>query len=234
MKLENIEQTDSFLAPESVLTGSEVCGITQVNAETGRYYLTPKGQKYPSATTVVGILNQKHIDAWVARVGEAEAEKVKTEAGEHGTRWHELMEQTLFEGKQTMPWTHEFGRIYPKIVSGVFPHISNVRAVECQMYSDKLRMAGTVDLIADYDGTLSIIDWKTTRREKEHNSVASYWCQTASYAVMAWERFGICPKQLVLVFNEGDNDFYVYKDSVERWVPRVAKVRKIFERLKGY
>lgn len=242
-KLENIAPSSlspcpspcpCYLADDSVLTGSEHCRITQVNTETGRYYLTPEGNKYPSATTVVGILNQKHIDAWIARVGEEEAEKIKAEAGEHGTRWHELMESTLFHGAHTLPWTHEFGRIYPKIVSGVFPHISNVRAVECQMYSDKLRMAGTVDLIAEYDGVLSIIDWKTTRREKEETKAASYWCQTASYAVMAWERFKIAPKQLVLVFNEGDNDFYVYKQDVNRWIPRVAKVRKLFEQLRGY
>ena len=239
-KLENIAPSrplpsrPPYLANDSVLTGSEHCQITQVNDPSGRYYLTPEGNKYPSATTVVGILNQKHIDAWIERVGVEEAEKIKKEAGEHGTRWHELMETTLFEGTQTLSWTHEFGRIYPKIVSGVFPHITNVRAIECQMYSDRLRMAGTVDLIAEYDGVLSIIDWKTTRREKEQNSAASYWCQTASYAVMAWERFNIIPTQLVLVFNEGDSEFYVYKQDVKRWIPRVAKVRKIFEQRFGY
>lgn len=218
----------------SILTGSEHCNIVQVNDPSGRYYLTPEGNKYPSATNVVGLLNQKHIDEWIARVGEEEAEKIRTEAGEHGTRWHELMEKTMFEGSQTLPWTHEFGRVYPKIVGGVLPHIDNIRAIECQMYSDRLRMAGTVDLIADYDGVLSIIDWKTTKREKEQTSIHSYWCQTASYAVMAWERFNLCPKQLVLVFNEYDNDFCVYRADVRRWIPRVAKLRAIYESKFGY
>lgn len=222
----------SFLAPPDVKTGT-CLGITQVNTEAGRYYLTPEGNRYPSATTVVGILNEKHIAKWIASVGAEKAEEVKRKAGEHGTRWHDLMETTIKKGIQNVPWTKEFGTIYPLITKAVYPNISNVRAVECQMYSDKLRMAGTVDLIADYKGKLSIIDWKTTRHEKMADEAISYWCQTASYAYMAYERYGWKPEQLVLVFNENDRDYYVYTQEVSRWVPRVYKLRKQYEKRYG-
>lgn len=203
--------------------------IVQHNSETeGRHYSTPNGGYYPSVTSIVGILNEKHIKEWIKRVGEAEANKIKTEASEHGTRWHDLMEKSLREGVQTIPFGREFFAVYPMIVNDVYPKISNIRAIEHRMWSDKVSCAGTVDLIADYDGVLSIIDWKTASHEKKPSDVMSYWCQTAAYAIMLKERYGLDAKQLVLVINEADQTYSVYTQPTDYWIRQFERLRAFY------
>ena len=218
----------------TVISSNVENNITQLNTTTGRYYETPSGKVYPSSTTIVGLLNKKQIDQWIANVGEAKAEEIRTKAGQHGTRWHDLMENTILNGVQKLPYIHEFGNVYRKLVSQVYPKITNVVAVEHRMYSDELEVAGTADLIADYDGVCSIIDWKTTSHYKTANDVTSYWCQLASYAVMAKERLQIEPKQFVLVFNDGDVSIYTLQDCrIEMWIENFKKLRLKYKQLYG-
>lgn len=208
--------------------------IEQINTDKGRFYLTPQGKKYPSATTVVGLLNQKYIAQWVQKVGVEQAEKIKKKAGEHGTRWHDLMENTLLNGIQKIPIVHEFAMVYPLVVRNILPKISNIRAVELRMWSDSLELAGTVDLIADWKGVPAIIDWKTTSHLKTEKDIIGYWCQTASYSIMAKERFGFQAEKLVLVFNENDSVVYVHEQPLEPWCRTMIALRKKFKELKGY
>ena len=144
------------------------------------------------------------------------------------------MENTILNGVQKLHYTHEFGSVYRKWVNQICPKISNVIAVEHRMYSDELEVAGTADLIADYDGVCSIIDWKTTSHFKTANDVTSYWCQMASYAVMAKERLGIEPKQFVLVFNDNDVSIYTLQDCrIEMWIENFKKLRLKYKQLYG-
>lgn len=208
--------------------------IEQHNSETeGRHYSTPSGGYYPSVTSIVGILNEKHINAWIKRVGEDEANRIKTEASEHGTRWHDLMEKSLREGVQKIPFGKEFFAVYPMIVENVYPKISNIRAIEHRMWSDTTECAGTVDLVANYNGILSIIDWKTASHEKKPTDVMSYWCQTAAYAIMLKERHGLEAKQLVLVINESDQSFSVYTQPTEYWVRQFIRLRQFYKEKRG-
>lgn len=226
MKSNEIKFDLSNLLEESV--------IVQHNSETdGRHYSTPTGGYYPSVTSIVGILNEKHINAWINRVGEEEATRVKKEASEHGTRWHDLMEKSLREGLQTIPFGKEFFAVYPMIVNEVYPKISNIRAIEHRMWSDTVACAGTVDLIADYDGVLSIIDWKTASHEKKPSDVMSYWMQTAAYAIMLKERHGLEAEQLVLVINEYDQSYSVYTQPSKYWIRQFERLREFYREKRG-
>ena len=208
-------------------------GIEQLNTKQGRLYRTPEGKLYPSATTVTGLIHQKAIESWVKKVGEKRANKIKEEAGTHGTRWHELMERTLKENKPiNIPFGKEFFKIYPKVIQDIYPHISDVVAIEQRLYSDEMEVAGTIDLLAKWDGVLSVIDWKTTRRFKTEKDVANYWCQTASYAKMVRERLNLYPQQLVLVFNDSDiNDYVLIKPNVDSWINNFVKLRKRYKQI---
>ena len=209
-------------------------GITQLNTTSGRYYQTPQGKIYPSSTTIVGLLNKKAINQWVANVGEQRAEQIKKQASEHGSRWHALMEDTINKGVQNLSYVNEFSRVYNKLLNGVYKNISNIKAVEYRMYSDELQVAGTADLIADYNGMCSIIDWKTTSHYKTANDVTSYWCQLASYAVMAKERLQLDVKQFVLVFNDSDVSIYTLQDNrIEMWIENFKKLRLKYKQLYG-
>lgn len=208
--------------------------IIQHNSETeGRHYTTPTGGYYPSVTSIVGILNEKHIKEWVARVGEEKANEIKKIAGEHGSRWHELMEKTLYEGVQKIPFGKEFFAVYPQIINNVFPRIGEVKAIELRMWSDETECAGTVDLIAEFDGKLSIIDWKTSKHEKQSHEIKSYWCQTAAYAIMAEERYGLKIEQLVIVVNQADTESYVYTQPVEYWKRQFRNLRQFYKKIRG-
>lgn len=208
--------------------------IEQINTPSGRLYKTPDGKCYPSATTVVGILNKKKIEEWRQKVGEEEANKVSKWASEHGTRFHELMENTLQNGTQHIDLFNEFCVVYPKLLREIYPHISNVVAIEERMYSDTLEVAGTADLIAEWNGELAILDWKTSRHKKAPSDCLSYWLQLASYAVMLKERKGLEVKKLVLLFNENDEDCYYYEQSnIQLWIERFKKIREIYRQQTG-
>ena len=209
-------------------SSSKMSEIIQINSPSGRVYKTPEGNIYPSVTRVVGILNEKHIREWRERVGEEEANRVSAWASGHGTRFHTLMEDTLTKGKQTIPFGKEFFVVYPKLCREVVPNIGKIHGIELPMYSDTLKVAGTCDLLAEYKGELAVIDWKTSRHKKSIKDVTSYWCQTASYAVMAKERLGLDVKRLVLVINEGDRDVEVFECRPEQWIERFKKVREVF------
>ena len=204
-----------------------MCNIEQINTPKGRLYKTPLGNLYPSATTVVSILNEKFIREWRNRVGDEKANEISKWASEHGSRFHELMEKTLKEGIQTLSFGEEFSFVYPHFVKNVFPKITEVKFVEQRMFSDTLRVAGTADLVAKFNGKWSIIDWKTSTHDKSPQSVMSYWCQLASYAVMVEELYGIHIEQLVLVFNKGDMECEIMTSSeVPLWIKRFKKVRQ--------
>lgn len=207
--------------------------IEQINTPKGRFYRTPEGRLYPSVTTIIGVIGKKAIDTWRNEVGEQEANRISLLASSHGTRFHDLMERTLKEGVQTLEPMNEFKGVYGKILKNGFPHISNVRCVEERLYSDALECAGTVDLVCEWDGIKSICDWKTTSHTKFPKDVIGYWLQTAAYAQMMEERFGYCPQQLVLLFNESDWEFYFYKQPVEPWMKKFRELRAAYKRRYG-
>ena len=208
--------------------------IIQHNSETeGRHYTTPNGGYYPSVTSIVGILNEKSIAEWVKRVGVDKANEIKKIASEHGSRWHELMEKTLYEGTQSIPFGTEFFAVYPQIVHNIFPKITNVRGIELRMWSDETECAGTVDLVANFEGKLSIIDWKTSKHEKQSHEIKSYWCQTAAYAIMLEERYGLIPEQLVIVVNQADTESYYFTQPTEYWKRQFRNLREFYRKVKG-
>ena len=137
--------------------------LKQVNENGTRYYVTPEGYKYPSITTVLSEYNRKQIYEWRQRVGEERANLISRQASSRGTRIHKLCEDYLNneEPKFKTPLDTElFYSIVPELA-----RINNIHAQELRMYSDHLRIAGTVDCIGEHDGRISVIDFKTAKRK---------------------------------------------------------------------
>ena len=184
-------------------------GYTDLQAHTdenGRKYLSPLGDReYPSITTVLSVLSEDSIRKWKERVGEEEANKISYRASRRGTEVHEIIEKYLDND--------------PDYVSGYFPNIiANFRSVkgvldarigkiyaqEVALYSDHLRLAGRVDCVAEFDGKISIIDFKTSRKAKRRNYIKNYFAQEAAYAIMWEERTGMPIEQLVTIIAVDD------------------------------
>jgi genome maintenance exonuclease 1 len=109
--------------------------------------------------------------------------------------------------------------------------IDNVYCLETQLYSDHLQVAGTVDCIAEYEGRLSIIDFKTSKRVKTRDDIHSYFMQTAAYAVMFEERTGIPVDTLVILMSVDDEQPIVFKEKRDDWIGTFVELREDYSKL---
>ena len=206
--------------------------LQQVNEEGTRYYVTPEGNKYPSITTVLTAYNIKEIMAWRKRVGDEEANKISRQASSRGTRIHTLCEQYLDNKELTFKTpldTETFNRFKP-----VLHRINNIYAQEIRMYSDHLRIAGTVDCVAEFDGKLSIIDFKTSKRLKNEEDIENYFMQVSGYAVMFEERFGIPVNRVVVAIAVDDQDPQVFIAKRDTYISNLLNFRDLYERKSGF
>ena len=166
-----------------------------------RFYITPTGL-YPSITTVLGVRKdkQKGLQEWRNRVGNDVANHIMRTAASRGTAVHHMCEDFLNnievtqEGRDFLPWCL-FSQLKPTIQS----NINKIYAQECGLWSEKYRVAGRVDCIAEYNGIPSIIDFKTSRSERKDDYNLEYYIQASAYAEMFEERTGIEINQIVIL-----------------------------------
>ena len=194
--------------------------LDELNTETidgKRFYVTPKG-KLPSITTVLSILSRDAIKAWRERVGEKEANKISTKASRRGTSVHAMCEDFInndFDAKKYLPNDREtFNSIKPILEE----HLDNVYAQEVPLWSEYLGVAGRVDCIAEWDGKLSVIDFKTSRKLKKKEYISNYFQQCAAYAVMWEERTGIPINKIVVVIAVDGEQPQVFEERRDNYI----------------
>jgi genome maintenance exonuclease 1 len=196
-----------------------------------RLYQTPSGKSYPSITTVTGLLNKQAIIEWRKRVGEEEANRISNKAARRGTRIHSLCEDFL-RNEEVVPdmFDHELWKtIKPELI-----RIDNIHALETPLYSDHLQVAGTVDCIAEYDGKLSVIDFKTSSRVKNRDDIHNYFMQCAAYAVAFEELTKVPVPNLVVIMAVDDNDPLIFKEKRDAWIDGFISLREDFRKWKNY
>lgn len=202
---------------------------------TGRTYKTPEGKKYPSVTTVLSEESKDGIIAWRKRIGEEEANKISSQAGTRGTAVHTLAENYINNdpawAKGAMPANiFSFNQIKPLLDK----HMNNVYAQEVPLYSDHLQVAGRVDLIAEWDGKLAIIDFKTARKPKKEEYIQNYFMQTAFYAAAFYERTGIAIKRSVILITVDDEEPQVFIKTPFDYLAAFMTVRKKYRNIYGF
>ena len=145
---------------------SEIKRIT--NTDGSRLYETPEGKRYPSVTTITSLHAAKGIAEWRKRVGEEEATRISTQAARRGTKVHGMCEEYLRNGLVEPDIFHKelFGSIQP-----LLDQIDNIHCLETPLWSDHLQVAGTVDCIAEFQGKLSVIDFKTSSKPKDRDDI---------------------------------------------------------------
>jgi len=200
--------------------------IDQVNGPEGRRYQTPEGNLYPSVTTVLGSASNKYLEEWRLRVGEAEADKISAKACARGTKIHEACEWYLL-GKS--PMFSAYQQDSREMFLNMRPYLdrfTEIHALEKRMWSDQLRVAGTVDCIARIGNCIYVIDFKTSGRFKARADIDSYFIQAAVYAVMFYERTGIVISKTKILISTQDNGVLEYDDEVKPWIPAFIELRK--------
>ena len=176
--------------------------MTANMVEGKRLYSTPEGKFYPSVTTVIGnnAKKQAGLAKWRARIGKEKAAQISSRSAARGTKYHSITEDYL-NNKLELEQYKE----YPLPVV-MFQHsrstldrINNILMQEAALYSNHLEVAGRVDCIADFDGKLSIIDFKTSEKPKKDLYLYDYFVQETAYACCLQELYGITVKQLVTI-----------------------------------
>jgi hypothetical protein len=187
-----------------------------------RVYKTPSGKFYPSVTTVTSLHSAEGIAKWRARVGEVEANRVSARASARGTRIHQYCEDYLrgnvFEAD--MFDAEMFGSI-----KFLLDQIDNIHCLETPLYSDHLQVAGTVDCIGEFQGKLSVIDFKTASKPKDRDDIYNYFMQCAAYSVAFEERTGIPIGRLVIIMAVENDDPRWFIEKRDNWIGGFRKLR---------
>ena len=193
-----------------------------------RLYETPEGNKYPSITTVLSVRNKKGLFEWRKRVGEDVANYVARKAANRGTSVHHMCEDYINNDfdeekhkKKFLPYV-----LFNQLKESVLQKIDNVNAQECGLYSDKYKVAGRVDCIAEYEGKLSIIDFKTSSKERSDDWNESYYIQASAYAEMFEERTGIEINQVAILVVTEDGVVQEFVKNKTEYLPLLSDVIK--------
>ena len=175
---------------------------------------------YPSITSLLSLRSKKGIDMWRAKVGEEEADRIIKGSQKVGTAFHSVNESYL---KNETPNYSKSGdyEFDPfdlfESVKEDLDRIDNIRAQECPLWSDEMEVAGTVDCVADFDGVLSIIDFKNSRKKKTRSYCKNYFMQATAYAKMWEERTGQKIEQIVIIVASWDGNNTTFVENTQDW-----------------
>ena len=177
-------------------------------------------EKYPSISTICSFRNRKSIAEWRARVGAEEANKISKRATTAGTTVHSMIEDYLNNELELEKYD---GKHLAKILftqaKPMLARINNIHFQEAPLYSHEFAIAGRVDCIAEFDGKLSIIDFKTSSKEKKEEWIEGYLVQETGYAKMYEERSGIKVEQIVTLITCQTGDTQVFIKNPDDYVP---------------
>lgn len=196
--------------------------LTEMNAVTtqkGRRYRTPEGVDLPSITTVLSILSRESIMKWRKRVGAEEANRISHRASTRGTAVHAIIEKYInneenFKDGYTPDIIGSFLDLKPILDD----RIGRVYAQEAPLYSNHLGVAGRVDCVAEFDGQLSIIDFKTSMKPKRLDWIKNYFMQESAYAIMWEERTSRPITQLVTIISVDNHEPQIFIEHRDNWV----------------
>lgn len=190
-------------------------------SESGRLYATPTGEKYKSITTVLGNYNKQAIMEWRERVGAEEANKISTKAANRGTKVHKICEDYInneisdMKMKMLMP---DLKELFFKIKPIIDEKLGDVYSQEQALYSHKLKIAGRVDLIGMWNGKLSVIDFKTSTKQKQEEDIQNYFMQCTAYALMFSELTGMWIDDIVVLIATGEGEAQLFERQIHDYM----------------
>lgn len=178
-----------------------------------RYYKVPDDEellRLVSITSVTSHFNKEIFINWRKKVGDEEADRITKKATSRGTDMHTLVEDYLHN--RNLSDVQPISDFLFKISKSDLNRINNIYALEGSLYSKQLGIAGTVDCIAEYDGELAIIDFKTSKKPKPREWIEHYFVQCMAYGCMLYELTGISVKKLVIIMACENGECVVYEE----------------------
>ena len=185
-----------------------------------RFYVTPEGKEYPSITTVLSPRNKEGLMKWRKKVGNDVATHIANKAAVRGSKVHKMCEDYLNgldmekHKKDFLPYC-----LFNELKNQTFDNINDVIGQELVLYSDKYKIAGRTDLIAEYKGKLSIVDLKTSTNERKDSYNENYYIQTSAYAEMFEELTGQPINQIVILVVTEDGIVQEFIKDKQEYIP---------------
>lgn len=209
----------------------EIPEMHTVERDGKRYYVTPEGNHYPSVTTVLGEYGDKSgIERWKQRIGEEEAKRVLTRASRRGTGVHLMCEKFLLNqqfdiGKEIPNQVALFKQLAPILED----RIQVVRASECALYSDKLRVAGRCDAVVRFDNVETILDFKTSNQVKQEKYIENYFLQATLYSCMLYEQTGFkAPQIAIAIAVESQDHPQIFVKQAKYYIDEAILATKLY------
>ena len=186
------------------------------------------GKAYPSVTSVLGIKKKAELQGWREKIGENVANWEMGRAARRGKATHLLVEEYL-KGK-----TPSERGVLPlglfKLLRPYIDQIDNIHLLETIMYSPKLTIAGQVDCVAEFNGKLSVIDFKTANKERQESWINNYFLQTTAYAQMYEETFGKSIDQIVILLASEDGSVQNFiKEKKDYMTPLMKSIDEFYK-----
>ena len=142
--------------------------------------------KLPSVTRILSATKDKaHLDAWAARVGADNAERIKSEAATVGTHMHNAIERMIAMRDLPRPTNWLMTKGYEmgyRLINTYFQNMQEIWGSEVTLYYPE-KYAGTTDLVCVYRGKPCIMDFKQSNKPKKREWIDDYFHQLGAYAL---------------------------------------------------
>ena len=179
------------------------------------------GKAYPSVTTVLGIQKKQDLQQWRDKIGEKVADWEMNRAARRGKALHTLVEQYIKNETPSIRDVLPLGLF--RLLKPYVDQINNIHLLETIMYSPKLTIAGQVDCVAEYNGKLSVIDFKTANSERKESWIENYFMQCSAYAQMYEELFNKEIEQVVVLLAAEDGSVAAHIKEKKDYMPKLIE-----------
>ena len=204
--------------------------LERVTIDGVRFYKHPNSEiekTFASITSVTSFFNREIFKNWRAKIGEEEANRITNRATSRGTDTHTLIE--AYTSNEELPEVQELAHKLFETAKPALHRIGKIYGMEIGMYSETLGIAGTADCIAEFDGELSIIDYKTSEKPKKREWLEHYFVQAMAYSAMLYELTEMEAKKLVIIMTCENGDCVVYEErDLKKYMKLVLKYIKKF------
>jgi len=199
--------------------------LKRKNVDGHRFYEIG-GTAYPSMTTILSLKKTEELKEWRSKVGDDVANWEMRRAATRGNALHTLVEQYIKGETPSIRDVLPLGMF--RLIKPYLDNIDNIHLLESVLYSKKLTVAGQVDCIAEYNGKLSVIDFKSANKARQESWIENYFLQTTGYGIMYEEMFNTPIEQIVvlLVAEDGTAQSFIKK--------RIDFEPKLFEAVQAF